>query len=116
MANNNLSDNPQRDNQLVPASVVAEPAEPAEPAESAESATPRIGDRVQKLLENPWAITASLFLVFAICGVPLIWVTKAYPTWVKILLTILVTLYTVLLLWGFWLLMMWSYHRITNAL
>ncbi len=76
----------------------------------------RFGDRVAKAIDNPWAVIASLLLVFAVFGIPLIWISKAFPTWGKVVLTLAVTVYTGLLLWGFWLIMLWSYHRIINAL
>jgi hypothetical protein len=76
----------------------------------------QIGDRVAKALDNPWVVLGLLFFVFAIMGIPLIWISKAFPTWAKIVLSIVVTLYTALLLWGFWLIMLWSYNRIVDAL
>jgi hypothetical protein len=76
----------------------------------------RIGDRVAKALDNPWVVLGLLFFVFAIMGIPLIWISKAFPTWAKIVLSIVITLYTALLLWGFWLIMLWSYNRIVDSL
>ncbi len=76
----------------------------------------RIGDRIAKALDNPWVVVGLLFLVFAVLGIPLIWISKAFPTWGKIVLTIAVTLYTALLLWGFYLVMAWSYHRIIDSM
>ena len=76
----------------------------------------RIGDRVTNWLDNPWIVLASVFFVFAILGVPLIWISKAFPTWAKVLLTMIVTVYTGLLFWGFWLIMTWSYNRIMDSI
>ena len=76
----------------------------------------RIGDRIAKALDNPWIVLGLLFFVFAILGVPLIWISRAFPTWGKVALTIAVTLYTGLILWGFWLIMAWSYNRIIDSL
>ena len=76
----------------------------------------RIGDRIAKALDNPWVVVGLLFLVVAVLGVPLIWISKAFPTWGKVVLTIAVTLYTALLLWGFWLVMAWSYNRIIDSM
>ena len=74
------------------------------------------GDHIVRALDNPWIVVALCFLVFAAFGIPLIWICKGLSTWMKVLLTILVTVYTVLLLWGFVLIMLWSYHRIVEAL
>ena len=76
----------------------------------------RIGDRIAGWIDNPWVVLACLFLVFAILGIPLLWISKAFPTWAKVVLSIVVTVYTGLLFWGFWLIMMWSYHRIMDAM
>lgn len=76
----------------------------------------RIGDRVMKWLDNPWIVLASVFFVFAIFGVPLIWISRAFPTWAKFVLTIVVAVYTGLLIWGFWLVMVWSYTRIMGSM
>ena len=76
----------------------------------------RIGDRVAKALDSPWVVMGLLFFVFAILGIPLIWISKAFPTWGKVVLSIVVTLYTGLLFWGFWLIMLWSYHRIIDSI
>jgi hypothetical protein len=76
----------------------------------------RIGDRVTRALDNPWVVLVLLFFVFAALGIPLIWISRAFSTWSKVLLTILVTLYTFLLLWLFYLVMVWSYNRIVDSL
>ena len=85
---------------------------------SSDSDQPRqsLGSVVARALDNPWVVIGLLFFVFAILGIPLIWISKAFPTWGKVALTIIVTLYTVLLLWGFSLIMLWSYNRIIDAL
>lgn len=76
----------------------------------------RIGDRVAKAIDNPWVVLGLLFFVFAATGIPLIWLSRAFSTLGKIILTIVVTLYTVLILWLFALVMLWAYHRIVEAL
>ncbi len=76
----------------------------------------RIGDRIAKALDNPWIVMGLLFFVFAVVGVPLIWISKAFPTWGKIVLTIVVTIYTGLLFWGCWLVVLWSYNRVIHSI
>ena len=76
----------------------------------------QIGDRVAAILGNPWIVVAILFLVTGALGIPLIWLCRAFSTRAKILLTFAVTIYTVLILWVFWLIMLWCYHRIVDAL
>ncbi len=83
-------------------------------AKSAQAAGPADGG--QSLLDSPWLILALLFLVTAILGLPLLWISRGFsPAW-KILLSVIVTLYTALLLWGFWLILNWSVSRIMESL
>lgn len=67
------------------------------------------------LLNNRWIVLAGLFLVTGALGIPFLWIGRAFSTRMKILLSIVVTLYTALLLWLFWLIMLWSYHRISEV-
>jgi hypothetical protein len=72
--------------------------------------------RTTSLADNPWAVLALLFLATGALGIPLIWLSRAFSKPLKILLTVLVTVYTALILWLFWLLMVACYHRIVNAI
>jgi len=76
----------------------------------------QMGDRIVRALDNPWVVLALVFFVFAILGIPLIWISKGFSTWAKVALSVVVTLYTAALLWGFWLIMQWSYQRVIEAL
>jgi cytochrome c biogenesis protein CcdA len=67
------------------------------------------------LLDNRWIVLAGLFLVTGALGIPFLWIGRAFSTRMKILLSIAVTLYTALLLWLFGLVMLWSYHRISES-
>ncbi len=62
--------------------------------------------------DNPWMVIGLLFFVTGALGVPVIWVSRAFSVPVKLLLTLAVTLYTLLLCGGFWLVMVWAYHRL----
>jgi hypothetical protein len=76
----------------------------------------RVGDRVASLLENPWMVVAVLFLATGALGIPLIWMCRRFSTIVKILLTVVVTIYTAFILWLFWLIMVWCYQRIVESM
>lgn len=70
----------------------------------------------KSLLDRPWFILGLLFLVTAILGLPLLWISRGFsPAW-KIVLSVIVTLYTVLLFWGFWLVLTWSVSRIMDSI
>ncbi len=74
------------------------------------------GDRIAQALDNRWVVLALLFFVFAAFGIPLIWMSRAFSTVGKVVLTIVVSLYTLLILWLFWLIMLWAYHRVVDAM
>jgi len=77
------------------------------------TATCRTG---RSLLDRPWFILGLLFLVTAILGLPLLWMSHGFSRPWKIVLSVAVTLYTAALLWGFWLIMNWSVSRIMDSL
>ena len=88
-------------------------ARPAE-TDSLQRPVTSASDR-QSLADNRWAVLACLFFVTGALGIPLLWLGRAFSTRMKILLSLVVILYTALLLWLFWLVMLWSYHRITDS-
>ncbi len=67
-------------------------------------------------LDNPWVVMALLFFATAALGLPILWISRGFSTTAKWVLSGLVILYTLLLLWGFWLVMVWCYQRISGAL
>lgn len=71
---------------------------------------------VRSLLDRPWLILILLFFVTAILGLPLLWISRGFSLAWKIVLSVVVTTYTTLLLWGFWLIMNWSASRIIDSL
>ena len=62
-----------------------------------------------------WSILLLLFCVTAACGLPILWVSKAYRPTGKVALSILVTLYTLAIFWLFWVVMVWCYQRIVES-
>jgi cytochrome c biogenesis protein CcdA len=71
--------------------------------------------RRTSLADNPWAMLVGLFLVTGALGIPLLWLGRAFSTPVKVLLSVLVTLYTAAILWLFWIVMVWCYHNISEV-
>ena len=78
------------------------------------SATAR--EQRTSLLDQPWFIVGLLFLVTAILGLPLLWASRGFSRLGKVALSVAVTLYTAALLWGFCLIMHWSWSRILDSL
>lgn len=57
-----------------------------------------------------------LFFVTAALGLPLLWMSRGFSRGWKIVLTVLVLAWTALILWVFWLIMVWCYTQIADAL
>lgn len=86
-------------------------ASASQPPQAADSAASE-----KTLLDRPWFILCLLFFVTAILGLPLLWISRGFSLTWKIALSLIVTLYTALLLWGFWWIMSWSVSRIMDSL
>jgi hypothetical protein len=69
-----------------------------------------------RAIDRPWFILTLLFGVAAVFGLPFLWISRAFSAPVKFLLTIAVLLYTALLLWLFWLVVLWCWGRIEPTL
>ena len=67
-------------------------------------------------VDNPWLVLAMLFFVTAALGLPVLWISRGFSTVWKIVLTVVVIAWTVLILWLFWLVMVLCYTRIVDAL
>ena len=67
-------------------------------------------------VDNPWLVLAMLFFVTAALGLPLLWFSRGFSPFWKVILTVVVLAWTALILWLFWLVMVWSYTRIVAAL
>ena len=67
------------------------------------------------LINNQRNVLVMLFFATAAPGLPLLWISKAFSWREKIVWSVLVLIYTVLILWGFFLLMMWVYNRLKGV-
>lgn len=67
-------------------------------------------------VDNPWMVLALLFLVMAIFGLPILWMSRAFSTPMKVLLSVIVTLYTVALLGCTGAVLWWSWNTIQRSL
>ncbi len=70
----------------------------------------------ERLLDNRWFILALLFGVLAVFGLPLLWFSRGFSRRAKIVLSVIVVLYTALLLWLMWLMLRWLYASISHTL
>jgi ribosomal protein L40E len=102
--------------ELPPAARVCPRCGAATPARASDPPAAHSAARSSSLLDRPWFILCLLFFVTAILGVPLLWISRGFSLAWKIVLSVVVTLYTALLLWGFWWIMDWSLSRIMDSL
>jgi len=71
---------------------------------------------LREMIDNPWLVLATLFFVTAALGLPVLWMSRGFSRGSKTILTVVVLIYTVLLLYVFWLVMWWCYTRIVDSL
>ena len=67
-------------------------------------------------VDRPWKLIAFLFLLAGAAGIPAIWSSRGLTATGKIVLTILVSLYTLALLVFFGWFLVWTYHRFVELL
>lgn len=82
--------------------------QPAAPVESAQAGRPRLEDR-------PWFVLAIVFGAALFLGYPILWNCPALSRGVKIVVTVLVAIESVLVFWAFWAVMRWSYQSVVES-
>ena len=70
----------------------------------------------RRALDNPWFMLVMLFFVTAALGIPFLWMSRGFSTLAKVVLTLLVLFWTAFIFWLFWLVMVWSYSQVADAL
>jgi hypothetical protein len=73
-------------------------------------------DQQPKFVQSRQAVLAILFLMTGFLGIPLLWLNKKFSNAERIFWSIVVTLYTLVLIWLAYRIVMWSYHEIMRAL
>ena len=68
------------------------------------------------LANNPLLLLSLLFLVTGFLGIPLIFYSTRMSMWQKLVLSLVVTVYTCVLIWGTYAIVMWSWGRIAESL
>lgn len=86
------------------------------PIEDVPADAPRRMQTWRDAVDNRWLVLAMLFFVTAALGLPILWISRGFSRTWKIVLTVVVIAWTVLILWLFWLIMVWCYTRIADAL
>jgi len=70
----------------------------------------------REIVDNQWVMIGMLFFVTAALGLPLLWISRGFSNWAKVVLTIAVLVWTALVLWVFYLIMAWCIPRIAESL
>lgn len=70
-------------------------------SETPAPSTSNVSPAWRRALDNPWLMLVMLFFVTAAFGIPFLWLSRGFSTTAKVALTIVVLLYTVLILWAF---------------
>lgn len=70
---------------------------------------------LREMLDNRWLMLGLLFGATAGMGIPFLWLSRAFTTTQKTLLSVALLAYTAAILWLFWLVMAWCYGRIVGA-
>jgi hypothetical protein len=63
------------------------------------------------LLDNPWVVLGMLFLATGVLGLPFLWKSKGFSTFWKVIVGIVVTIYTAVLVWLAALAVMWAWRN-----
>jgi hypothetical protein len=66
----------------------------------------------REVVDNQWLMIGTLFFVTAALGLPLLWMSRGFSTWAKIVLTIAVLAWTALVFWVFFLIMAWCWSQL----
>ncbi len=80
---------------------------------TAEAVSDEVRDR---WIDNPWFILGMLFGVTLFLGLPILWTSRAFSRPLKVLVSFLVLAETVLVFWGFYEIMAWSWRRISDSM
>ena len=68
------------------------------------------------LVDRPRVLLAVLFFVTAAPGLPLLWISRGFSLTGKLVVTILVLVWTAVVLWGFYFVMAWCLPKIWESL
>ena len=74
------------------------------------------GDVRDRWIDNPWFVLGILFLVTLFLGLPILWTSRAFSRLMKIVITLVVLVETVLVFWAFYEIMAWSWQQISDSM
>lgn len=65
-----------------------------------------------ELRDRPGMVLAAVFGAMMFLGIPLIWTCRGFSTPAKVFWTIATLVYSAVIFYGVWCVMLWSYHRV----
>ncbi|MEZ6087216.1 MAG: hypothetical protein R3C05_04125 [Pirellulaceae bacterium] len=84
------------------------------------TSSPRVANQsnrwITDIAENRLMVLGTLFLVTGVLGLPFLWISSKFTRLQKISLSIVVTIYTVLLIVAVVWVLMWSWSRIERSM
>jgi len=66
----------------------------------------------REMVDNRWLVLVMLFGVTLFLGLPLLWISRGFSLVGKLVVTLLVLIWTAVVFWVFWLIMAWCIPRI----
>jgi len=101
----------------IQAQLAQPPGRSSPPHASATASSPGRGGVGPPSAASAWlhhrgAVLAMLFLVTGALGIPLLWMNAKFSTLERMVWSVVVTLYTVALIYAAYLIVMWSYRQI----
>jgi hypothetical protein len=73
-------------------------------------------DSGNRWIDQAWFVLGMLFFVTLFLGLPILWASGAFSRTMKVLVTVLVLIETVLVFWAFFAVMAWSWRQISESL
>ncbi len=82
----------------------------------APSAPPRRDTSLRAALDNPYAVLALLFFVTGFLGLPALWISRGFTPTMKVVWSIIVIIYTLLLIGCTIGVLMWAWSKALGAM
>jgi hypothetical protein len=85
------------------------PSDSPQPMEAAvvENSIPSLRARLREVADHPWLVLGMLFFVTLFLGLPILWWSRGFSPVSKVLWTVAVLLWTALVFWMFYLVMLY---------
>jgi uncharacterized membrane protein YbhN (UPF0104 family) len=82
-------------------------SEPPIEAEAVERPVVPLRQKLWELSESPWLVLGMLFFVTLFLGLPILWASRGFKPWSKVLWTMLVLIWTGVVFWLFYAFMLY---------